>query len=270
MDLSFEQFASQFKELGQWDTMIDVLLVTFIIYIALRLIQGTRAIPVLRGFLILAALLFAVISATSLELPALSWLIERTLPALFLAIPVIFQPELRRALERLGATGRIWRLFQRNKSDPVIETVVQSAMRLSQRRHGALIVFEQETKIQEYVDTGVLLDAQPSVELFLTLFNKNTELHDGAVIIREGKVAAAACVMPLSSGNLSDRQLGLRHRAALGISEVSDAVSLVVSEETGQFAITHNGRILRRQPAERLMEILTTFIQKQPMTRQLR
>lgn len=262
MNLSFEQFFSQFQELGRWDSIIDLALVTLIIYIGLRLIQGTRAIQVLRGFLIVSAVLFAVFSASSIELPALSWLIEQTLPALFLAIPVIFQPELRRALERLGGANRYFRFFQRQRTDPIVEAVVKASHRLSQRRHGALIVFEQETKLQEYVDTGVLINAEPTPELLLTIFNKHTELHDGAVIMRVGKVAAAACVMPLSSGNLSDRQMGLRHRAALGISEVSDAVSLVVSEETGQFAITHNGRILRRQDPERLGEILTAFLQK--------
>ncbi len=262
MNLSFEQFFSQFKALGRWDSIIDIALVTLIIYVTLRLIQGTRAIQVLRGFLIVAAGLFAIFSSSTLELPALSWLIEQTLPALFLAIPVIFQPELRRALERLGGANRYFRFFQRNRSDPVVEAVVRTSHRLSQRRHGALIVFEQETKLQEYIDTGVGINAEPSPELLLTIFNKHTELHDGAVIVRDGKITAAACVMPLSSGNLTDRQMGLRHRAALGISEVSDAVSLVVSEETGQFAITHNGRILRRQDPERLGEVLTAFLQK--------
>ena len=135
-----------------------------------------------------------------------------------------------------------------------------AALRLSQRRHGALVVFEQDTGLQEYIDTGVKLEAEPSPELFLTIFNKHTELHDGAIIIRGEKLAAAACVLPLSTSSLSDRQMGLRHRAALGISEVSDAVAVVVSEETGQVSIAHNGRILRRQEIARLDTILHAML----------
>jgi diadenylate cyclase len=115
--------------------------------------------------------------------------------------------------------------------------------------------------LQEYIDTGISLNAVPSPELFLTIFNKTTELHDGAVIVRGERLAAAACVMPLSTSSLSDRQMGLRHRAALGISEVSDAVAVVVSEETGQIAIAHNGRILRRQDPARLDAIMNAFLQ---------
>jgi diadenylate cyclase len=227
----------------------------------MRLIRGTRAIQVLRGFLIVATLLWAVLLLTPLDLPALNWLIDQTLPAMFLAIPVIFQPELRRALERVGGASGFWRMWQRkNQSNKMIQSVVEASRRLSQRRHGALIVFEQETGLQEYIDTGVILDSKPSAELFLTLFNKNTELHDGAIIIRGEIIAAAACVMPLSSSNLSDRQMGLRHRASLGISEVSDAVALIVSEETGHISIAHNGRILRRQDPDQLENVLMAFL----------
>lgn len=245
------------------EVALDILLVSLLIYWLLRLIRGTRAMQMLRGFIIIVVGLGALVSTTALNLPAVSWVIENTLPALFLAIPVIFQPELRRALERVGGAGTVLRFFQRNKSNPTVTTVVSACRRLSQRRHGALIVFEQETGLQEYVDTGVAIDAAPSAELLLTIFNKHTELHDGAVIIRTDRIAAAACVMPLSNANLSDRQLGLRHRASLGISEVSDAIALVVSEETGQIAISHNGRILRRQDIDRLEEVLQTFLQRQ-------
>ncbi|MCP4427124.1 MAG: TIGR00159 family protein, partial [Chloroflexi bacterium] len=189
------------------------------------------------------------------------WLVGRALPTLLLAIPVIFQPELRRALEQLGRTGNYLRFLRRNQENEAVAALNPACLRLSQRRHGALIVFERDTGLQEYIDTGIPLNADPSSELFLTIFNKTTELHDGAVIIRNDKLAAAACVMPLSTSSLSDRQMGLRHRAALGISEVSDAVALVVSEETGQVSIAHNGRIIRRQDPARLDTILTAFLQ---------
>jgi diadenylate cyclase len=143
---------------------------------------------------------------------------------------------------------------------PVVIAVKDASIRLSQRRHGALIVFERDTGLQEYIDTGILLNSEVSPDLLLTIFNKNTELHDGAVIMRNGKLAAAACVMPLSTSSLTDRQMGLRHRAALGISEVSDAVAVVVSEETGQVSIAHNGRVIRRQDPSRLDDILHAFL----------
>ncbi len=239
--------------------VLDILLVTFIIFGLLLLIRGTRAVQVLRGFILLA-LIFLVL-ASIIELPAFSWLVQTTLPLLLVSIPVIFQPEIRRALEQLGRTGSFFRLFQRHETRPIILAVKDACLRLSQRRHGALIVFERDTGLQEYIDTGILMNAEASPELLLTIFNKHTELHDGAVIIRGDYLAASACVMPLSTSSLSDRQMGLRHRAALGISEVSDAVAVVVSEETGQVSIAHNGRIIRRQDPSRLDEILDAFLQ---------
>jgi len=238
---------------------LDILLVTAVIYSVLILIRGTRAVQVLRGFIGLA--LIVALLSSAVDLPAFSWLVSKIVPTLLLAIPVIFQPELRRALEQLGRTGNYLRFFRRNDATPVVAAVRDACLRLSQRRHGALIVFERDTGLQEYVDTGILLNAVASPELLLTIFNKHTELHDGAVIIRDDKIVAAACVMPLSTSSLSDRQMGLRHRAALGISEVSDAVAVVVSEETGQVSIAHNGRIIRRQDPSRLEPILTAFLQ---------
>lgn len=256
MGLTLEYFLQRLS----FDDVVDILLVTTIIYGLLVLIRGTRAVSLLRGLLVLA--LFFLGLSTFIDLPAFSWLVRNILPALLIAIPVIFQPELRRALEQLGRTGRVMRLFRRNRESKAVSAVARACLRLSQRRHGALIVFEQDTGLQEYVDTGILLNAEPSQDLLLTIFNKHTELHDGAVIVRGETVVAAACVMPLSTSSLSDRQMGLRHRAALGISEVSDAVAVVVSEETGQVAIAHNGRILRRQDPTRLDAILDAFLQR--------
>lgn len=245
------------------DSVIDILLVTAVIVAVLRVIRGTRAVQLLRGIIIFILLALALVVGLSnfFELPALGWLIDRIFPVMLLAVPIIFQPELRRALERLGGASRYFRFWRRDQNTPMIVAIAQACLRLSQRRHGALIVLEQDTGLQEYIDTGIVLNAEPSPELFLTVFNKHTELHDGAVIVRGDRVAAAACVMPLSTSSLSDRQMGLRHRAALGISEVSDAVVVVVSEETGQVAIAHNGRILRRQDPTRLDAILQAFLQ---------
>ncbi len=244
-----------------WNALLDILLVTAVIYLLLMLIRGTRAVPVLRGVAVLVLIILVLTSTSLFNLPAFSWLIDKSLPALLVAIPVIFQPELRRALEQLGLAGRYFRFFRKDETNPVVKAFTDASLRLSQRRHGALVVFEQGTGLQEYVDTGILLNAEPTPELFLTIFNKTTELHDGAVIIRNDEITASSCVMPLSTSSLSDRQMGLRHRAALGISEVSDAVAVIVSEETGQVSIAHNGRILRRQDISRLDTILNAFLQ---------
>ncbi len=245
------------------NNLMDIALVTGVIFVFLALIRGTRAVQVLRGVLIISLIVLLLISI--FDLPAFTWLVERSLPALLVAIPVIFQPELRRALERLG--GSTWRYlnFTRGTRDyPVVAAFKAASLRLSQRRHGALVVFEQDTGLQDYIDTGILLDAEPSPEIFLTIFNKTTELHDGAVIVRDDRLTAAACVLPLSTSRLSDRQMGLRHRAALGISEVSDAVAVIISEETGQVSIAHNGRIIRKQDIAQLDTILHAFLQQGP------
>jgi len=240
---------------------VDILLVALAVYGILVVIRGTRAVQLLQGILVLV-LLLALISATVVNLTASRWLITTILPALLVAVPVIFQPELRRALEQLGRAGRYFRVWRRNQYSPLIAAIADACQPLSRRRYGALIVIEQETGLQEYVDTGIVLDARPTPELLMTIFNKHTELHDGAVIVRSERLLAAACVLPLSTRSLSDRQMGLRHRAALGISEVSDAVVVVVSEETGQVSIAHNGRIIRRQDPSRLEGILNAFLHR--------
>lgn len=241
-----------------WLSIFDIGLVTAVIYGVLHLIRGTRAVQVLRGFIVVALIVFA--ASSLIKLPAFEWLVDGLLPALVVAVPVIFQPELRRALEKLGRLNNYFRFSRSNPESPMVTAVKEASLYLSQRRHGALIVFERDTGLQEYIDTGILLNADPSTELLTTIFNKNTELHDGAIIMRGEKVSAAACVMPLSTSSLTDRQMGLRHRAALGISEVSDAVAMVVSEETGQISIAHNGRIMRRQDVSRLDMILNSFL----------
>ncbi len=250
--------------------IVDLLLVTAIAFLLLRLIRGTRAVILLRGMILL--IIAIALLTLVLDLPAFSWLLQTVLPALLVAIPVIFAPEIRRALEQLGRAGNI--LFFTAQTDHVermIEILGGTAQRLADRRFGALIVIEREVRLDEYIETGIPLDAQLTPELLLQVFFTNTPLHDGAVILRRGRIAAAACVMPLSSsGTLSGspmRHLGLRHRAALGISEVSDSVSVVVSEETGAISITHNGRMIRRLDQGRLRNILTAFFRPRPPRR---
>lgn len=269
MTTNFLEELSFFIERFDWLSAIDVLLVTLVVFFLLRLISGTQAVVLLRGVIVLV-ITIALLSSL-LNLPAFSWLLANALPALLVAIPVIFAPEIRRGLERLGRTGSMFAFTSEpDQVEHLIETVCSTAQRLSDRRYGALIVIEREVPLDEYKETGVALDAKLSPELLLQIFHINTPLHDGAVIIHEGRIAAAACVMPLSaSGTLTrspERQMGLRHRAALGISEVSDAVSVVVSEETGGIAVTHNERIIRRLDQARLRNILMAFFRPRPTT----
>lgn len=237
-------------------SVIDILLVALILYGLFRLMQGTQAVQLLRGVIIVVLLTILITSV--LKLTAFSWLISKSLSALLVAIPVIFQPELRRALERVGRAGFL-RNRQETTSDRVIGEVCQACQRLSERHHGALIVLERETGLQEYIDTGTRVGGKVSAELLLTIFFPNTALHDGAVIIREDEVVAAACVLPLAGVIMSDRQLGLRHRAAVGVTEETDAICIVVSEETGVISIAHNARMVRRLEVKRLGKILQAF-----------
>ncbi len=245
-----------------WLNLVDLALVTLVFFGILLLLRDTQAMVLLRGVLLLIVLISLL---TTLDvLPAFSWLVRNTLPALLLAIPVIFAPEIRRTLERLGRAGS---LVPAGISVPDIQeaitAVVSATARLSDRRHGALIVMQRSDSLEEYVKTGVMMKARLTPELLLQIFYPNTPLHDGAVIISGAQVVAASCVMPLSSSGVlthsPDRQMGLRHRAALGISEVTDAVAVVVSEETGYISVVHAGRMIRRLDSERLENILRAF-----------
>jgi diadenylate cyclase len=233
-------------------------LVALFFYWLLFLIQGTQAVQLLRGIIIIV--LLSILVTSIFQLTAFSWLIRNSIPALLVSIPVIFQPELRRALERLGRTGfPINRPARQAVIEQTINHICEASRQLSERRHGALIVLERETGLQEHVDTGVKVDALVTSELLLTIFFPTTALHDGAVIVREDRVVAAACVLPLTEGFISNRQLGLRHRAAIGVTEQSDAIAIAVSEETGTISIARNGRIIRHLDEKRLRKILQAF-----------
>ena len=247
-----------------WLSVIDILLVTFIFFGLLYSLRDTQAMVLLRGVIMLVILIILLTSLV--DLPAFSWLVKNALPALLLAIPVVFAPEIRRTLERIGRAGSFGPAAAKSidlNLAQTIRAVVSACARLSARQHGALIVMQRLDSLDEYIASGVDMNAKVTPELLLQAFYPNTPLHDGAVIIANGKLVAAACVMPLSaSGVLNrspERQMGLRHRAALGISEISDAIAVVVSEETGSIAIAHAGRMLRRLDTERLENILTAF-----------
>ncbi len=243
-----------FSRLGFRD-IIDILLVAGVLYALLQLIKGTQAIQLLRGVIIVV---FMAVLLSSIFRPiAFSWLISRAMTALLVAIPVIFQPELRRALERLGrAGGLIDRPMREAAANRAITQVARACRQLAERRHGAIIVLERNTGLQDYIDTGIEINAQVSSELLLTIFFPNTALHDGAVVIREDQIVAAAVVLPLHAETLPDRHLGTRHRAALGICEQTDAIAVVVSEQTGIISVAQNGRMVRYLDENRLRTIL--------------
>jgi diadenylate cyclase len=239
-------------------SLLDILLVAALIYAGLYVIRGTPAVQLLRGLLLVVVVTSVLTSL--LHLTAFTWLIRNTLPALLVAIPVIFQPELRRALERLGRAGR-W-LDRPSASDRqrVIMELSKAAAVLSQQRVGALMVMEQNTGLQQFIDTGVVINGLVSSELLETIFFKNSMLHDMAVIIRGDHIVAAGCMLPLSEQELAERHYGTRHRAAIGVTEQSDAISVVVSEETGTISIARNGRMVRNLDEARLRNILQLFM----------
>lgn len=241
---------------------LDILVVAAIFFWLLTIAQGTRAVSLIRGALILIALL--VVLSTVLPLNALRYLLRSSLPALLLAIPIVFQPELRRALEQLGHTGSRLNLPFVTADHPhpglaAVDEIVNATSALGRQRIGALIVIERETGLDDYVDKGVVLEALLTRQLLINIFFKNSPLHDGAVIVRGDRIVAARCIMPLSEEELPG-QFGTRHRAALGISEESDAVAVIVSEQSGGISIAHDGLIDRDLTSERLRQHLVELV----------
>ena len=231
---------------------LDILLISLAIYWLLLLLRGTTAWTVLRGVAVL--LIGAVLLARTFDLEVVNWMLERTVTGLVIGIIVVFQPEIRRALERLGRTG--WRFAQeREEQEQRVTLIAHAAAALARQRHGALIVLERETGLQEVIDTGVELDADLSPELLGSLFMPNTPLHDGAAIVRGGRVVAAGCTLPLAEA-LPPGGQGMRHRAALGITEGSDAVVVVVSEERGEVSLAVHGRMRTGLGEERVRQLL--------------
>lgn len=229
-------------------SVLDILLVAFVIYHFLLLVRGTRAVPMLTGVGVLVAA-FYVAHLSSLR--TLDWLVGTILPYSMFALIVIFQNEIRHALSRLGRNLTFSRVSQGEASDGY-DDIVMAASRFSQDQTGALIVVEREIGLRTYIESGVALDAYLSYELLATLFRPSAPLHDGAVILQGNRLAAAACFLPLSMNPLLSTQLGTRHRAGIGITEETDAVSIIVSEETGGISIAVGGQVERDITPERL------------------
>jgi diadenylate cyclase len=234
--------------------IIDILIVSYVIYKLILLLRGTRAIQLLKG---ISVVVVAWVASIWFQLNTLKWLMNQMFTFGVLALIIIFQPELRRALEQLGRGKLFSRLSEVDQEiHQEIGEVLKAVNYMCRRKIGALIVFERETGLNEYVESGTNIGAAVSSELLINIFIPNTPLHDGAVIIRQNRIEAAGCYLPLSENPFISKELGTRHRAAIGVSEMSDAISVVVSEETGQVSLAINGLVVRDIKEESLISKL--------------
>jgi len=234
---------------------LDIVLVAFGVYWLLLLIRGTRAVQILVGLMILAG---ASLASQAFGLGTVQWILDNFLSSAVLIIIVLFQQDIRRALARVGRG--VFPSISRTEATQILEEVVRAAQALAQRRVGALFVLERETRLNDLIEAGTPLDAAVTKDLLLSLFLPLSPLHDGAVLIQDGRVAAAGCVLPLTLRDDLPEGLGTRHRAALGITEESDAVVVVVSEETGAISVVYGGEMVRNLDGPRLREVLRDIL----------
>ena len=244
--------------------LIDIGLVAFFLYRLFLLVRGTQAVQLMFGVLLLA---LVGLLANLLDLRLLSWIFRNAAPAVLIGIIVLFQPEIRRALDQFGRIGFIGRplahynlqIFNR-----MIDEVIRATTKLTQRFTGALIVFEKETGLENYANSGIRINGELTAEFLEAIFFPNSPLHDGAVIVRGNQILAAGCVLPLAEEGTVRERMGTRHRAGLGLSMQTDAVVLILSEELGQIAVAHEGKLLRNLDPDRLRQVLTSLLQPRP------
>ena len=251
--------------------IFEILIISVLIYYILIWIRDTRAWTLLKGILVIFAF---VLVAYVFQMSTILWLFQNLISVTIISIFVLFQPELRRALEQLGRKNLLSSVFNLSSGAAVDEQaakviektkseIIKACVEMSKARTGALIVIEQEVRLSEYERTGIFLDSMVSSQLLINIFEHNTPLHDGAVFIRNNRIVAATCYLPLSDNMLLSKELGTRHRAGVGISEVSDSITLIVSEETGMISIAHDGMLFRGLNQEELREKLSTLMKNQ-------
>lgn len=250
--------------LSFWRPLIEVLFIWILIYYLIRFFQGTRAMQVLMGLIILA-IIFNI--AKIFQLHIINWVLTKLFAVGVVAILIIFQPELRRALARIGQQTIFGTLL---KKGGVVDEVAQACEHLAHHKIGALIAIERETGLKQYIENGVLLDARVSSELLITLFFPNNPTHDGGVVIQGGRVASSGCLFPLSQNTDLSKSLGTRHRAAIGLTEESDAVCVIVSEETGAISVAVYGELRRGLSPEELRKVLTDIFKEDEPKKTLR
>lgn len=239
-----------------WWSALDILILAVVVYEALLLVRGTRAAQMLAGLGVVALAMWL---ARFGDLPATNWLTSRLAPYAFIVLIVLFQAEIRHVLVKIG---RVLTLGPATLASEAYEDIVMAASYFAQQRTGALIVLERETGLRTYIESGVPMDARISYDLLATIFRPTAPLHDGAVIVQGDRIAAAACFLPLSMNPVLSNQLGTRHRAAIGITEETDAVAIVISEETGQIALAQGGKIERDVTAEDLRQRLSSALDR--------
>lgn len=238
-----------------WLDIIDILIVAIVLYKLYVMIRNTRAVALLKG---LVVLMVATLVSKWFGLNVINWLLQKTMTVVMVALPIVFQPELRRALEQLGR-GQLFAksvLLNEEEARGLLDEMVKTVSVLAKNKIGALIVFENKTKLNDYIETGIKVDGLLSSEFMTNIFIPNTPLHDGAVIVRGNRVMAAGCILPLTEDRSLSKELGTRHRAAIGISEQVDAVVVIVSEETGIISVAEGGRLIRYVAPDTLRDYL--------------
>lgn len=235
--------------------VVDILVVTFFIYQLIKILRGTRAVQLLKG---IAVIIIIKIASFFLELQTVDWIVDLVIQWSVLAMIIIFQPEMRRGLEHLGRGSFFNRTKRKvNPGENLVQHLVKAVQYMAKRRIGALISIQMDTELDEFIGTGIPLDADISSELLINIFIPNTPLHDGAVIIKDYKIASAASYLPLSESTIISKELGTRHRAAIGLSEVTDAITIIVSEETGGVSVSYKGELLRELSKEDFEKFLS-------------
>lgn len=249
--------------------VIEIIIVAVLIYNIMLWFQKTRAWTLIKG--ILVVLLFAGL-ALAFQFNTILWILKNTISVGVIAVIIIFQPEFRRALEQLGRRNILSSFFSNeenrtnNLDKKVLNEIAKAVYAMSEVKTGALIVIEQEVRLGDYERTGIAIDAEVSNQLLLNIFEHNTPLHDGAVLIRDNRIASATCYLPLSDNLDISKALGTRHRAAIGVSEVSDSITVIVSEETGAVSLAHNGAVIRNIPRDKFLDKIDELRNEESVT----
>lgn len=254
----FDQFLKILNPIN----LLDIAIVAFVIYKLMMILKGTRAVQLIKG---LVVLLMATVASEILGLKSINWLLEKAQTVFFIAIPIVFQPELRRALEQLGRGKLFVRsgYLAQEDVDKLVNEIVRAIKVMAKKKIGALVVIERQTGLADFVETGIKIDGFVTSELLINTFVPKTPLHDGAVIIRGDRLLAASCFLPLSENPNLSKELGTRHRAAVGVTEVSDALVVMVSEETGVISVAEDGKLTRYLDEITLKELLLNRIEPQ-------